>query len=92
LKSDQINNTVLDKNCLPHHIAIIMDGNGRWAKQRFMNRVKGHKQGSEIVRSIITACREIGIKVLTLYAFSTENWDRPKAEVKAIWLKGVKVP
>ena len=61
-----------------------MDGNGRWAKKKFMNRIRGHEQGSETVRSIVTAAREVGIKVLTLYAFSTENWDRPKAEVKAL--------
>ncbi len=63
---------------------MIMDGNGRWAKKKFMNRIKGHEQGSNTVREVVTACREIGIKVLTLYAFSTENWARPKAEVTAL--------
>ncbi len=69
---------------LPSHVAIIMDGNGRWAKKRLMNRVKGHEKGSDTVRSIVTASREIGIKCLTLYAFSTENWARSESEVKAL--------
>ncbi|MFA5904323.1 MAG: undecaprenyl diphosphate synthase family protein, partial [Desulfobacula sp.] len=69
---------------LPSHVAIIMDGNGRWAKKRLMNRVKGHEKGSDTVRSIVTVSREIGIKFLTLYAFSTENWARPDSEVKAL--------
>jgi len=63
-----------------------MDGNGRWAKKRLMNRVLGHEQGSQTVRSIVTAAREIGIGTLTLYAFSTENWARPKSEVKALMM------
>lgn len=72
----------MDKNLkLPSHIAIIMDGNGRWAKKRNMPRIFGHKQGANSVRTITTACAEIGIKYLTLYAFSTENWKRPKQEV-----------
>jgi len=61
-----------------------MDGNGRWAKKRLLNRVKGHQQGAKIVRTIVTACRDIGISYLTLYAFSTENWLRPKSEVAAL--------
>ncbi|MBW1893288.1 MAG: isoprenyl transferase [Deltaproteobacteria bacterium] len=69
---------------MPEHVAIIMDGNGRWAKKRLLNRIKGHEKGSETVRSIVRAGRKIGIKYLTLYAFSTENWQRPKAEVKAL--------
>jgi len=69
---------------LPAHVAIIMDGNGRWAKKRLMNRITGHEKGSETVREIVKASREIGIKVLTLYAFSTENWQRPKTEVSAL--------
>lgn len=69
---------------LPRHIAIIMDGNGRWAKKRLLNRVKGHEEGTESVRVIVRTCREIGIEVLTLYAFSTENWRRPKYEVKSL--------
>ena len=64
------------------HIAIIMDGNGRWAKNRDLKRIEGHKRGAEVVREITTHCAKIGIKFLTLYAFSTENWKRPKAEVE----------
>jgi undecaprenyl diphosphate synthase len=63
-----------------------MDGNGRWAKKRLMNRVKGHEKGTQTVRSIVTACTELGIGTLTLYAFSTENWARPKHEVKALMM------
>lgn len=74
----------LDPSKLPSHIAVIMDGNGRWAKQRLMNRVKGHEKGAEAVRRIVRACREIGIETLTLYAFSTENWQRSKTEVTAL--------
>jgi undecaprenyl diphosphate synthase len=61
-----------------------MDGNGRWAKKRFFNRVKGHEKGTETVREIVRACRRIGVRVLTLYAFSTENWQRPKHEIEAL--------
>lgn len=69
---------------LPVHIAVIMDGNGRWAKQRGYKRVFGHKNGVKAVRSTVEAAGEIGIKYLTLYAFSTENWNRPKVEVNAL--------
>jgi undecaprenyl diphosphate synthase len=72
------------KETLPRHIAIIMDGNGRWAKKRLLNRIIGHTKGVDAVREVVTACRELGIKTLTLYAFSTENWKRPKKEVDAI--------
>jgi len=74
----------LDTSNIPSHIAIIMDGNGRWAKKRLFHRVKGHEKGSETVRTIVRSCREIGIAHLTLYAFSTENWQRPKTEVAAL--------
>ena len=74
----------LDASKLPGHVAIIMDGNGRWAKKRLMNRIKGHQAGAETVRRIVRTCREIGIPILTLYAFSTENWQRPKIEVAAL--------
>jgi undecaprenyl diphosphate synthase len=74
----------LDKTKLPRHVAIIMDGNGRWARKRLLNRVNGHERGSETVRDIVRACRELGISILTLYAFSTENWQRPKMEVQAL--------
>ena len=66
---------------LPTHVAIIMDGNGRWAKQRNLPRVEGHRNGAESVRAVVRAAGEIGIKYLTLYAFSVENWNRPKEEV-----------
>lgn len=69
---------------LPLHVAIIMDGNGRWAKQRGMDRIYGHQQGVNAVREIIEAAAEVGIKFLTLYAFSTENWGRPDNEVSAL--------
>ena len=74
----------LDLNAIPAHVAFIMDGNGRWAKKRLMNRVKGHEQGAQTVKEVVTTCRELRIDVLTLYAFSTENWARPKEEVKAL--------
>jgi undecaprenyl diphosphate synthase len=71
----------LDRNSLPHHIAIIMDGNGRWALRRGLPRVAGHKKGVDTVRRVTEQCRQLGIQVLTLYAFSDENWGRPKEEV-----------
>ena len=71
----------IDKDRLPVHIAIIMDGNGRWAKEQGQDRLFGHYQGVESVRNIVEGCAEIGIEYLTLYAFSTENWDRPEYEV-----------
>lgn len=74
----------IDSAKLPQHIAIIMDGNGRWAHQRGEERVFGHHNGVESVRQVSEACAEIGIKFLTLYAFSTENWNRPKEEVDAL--------
>ena len=74
----------LDLQKLPKHVAIIMDGNGRWAKQRAMNRIRGHEEGAESVRTIVQATREIGIPWLTLYAFSEENWGRPRYEVEAL--------
>ena len=66
---------------LPHHIAIIMDGNGRWAQRRALPRSMGHRAGVETLRKVVKTCSELGIKVLTVYAFSTENWSRPKDEV-----------
>ena len=74
----------LDTNRIPHHIAIIMDGNGRWAKARGLNRSMGHQQGVGAVREITTACSRLGVKYLTLYTFSTENWKRPVDEVAAL--------
>ena len=69
---------------LPKHVAIIMDGNGRWAKKRALNRIRGHENGMNSVRDIVRTSREIGISYLTLYAFSEENWKRPKHEVDAL--------
>ncbi len=74
----------MDKITIPEHIAIIMDGNGRWAKKRGLPRVKGHYEGAKGVRGIVESCSEIGVKYLTLYAFSTENWKRPKTEIWAL--------
>ncbi|MBO4655365.1 MAG: isoprenyl transferase [Bacteroidales bacterium] len=74
----------IDKARVPAHIAIIMDGNGRWAKQQSQERVFGHQHGVESVRRVIEAAAEAGVKYLTLYTFSTENWNRPKAEVDAL--------
>ncbi|MGN6386943.1 MAG: isoprenyl transferase [Verrucomicrobiota bacterium] len=69
---------------MPTHVAVIMDGNGRWAKLRHLPRVEGHRMGVESVRAIVRACGEFGIKYLTLYAFSVENWNRPKDEVDTL--------
>ena len=74
----------IDKKKMPKHIAIIMDGNGRWAKQHGKNRIFGHKQGAKAVKEIVKISGEIELEYLTLYAFSTENWNRPKLEVEAL--------
>ncbi|WP_299526469.1 isoprenyl transferase [Winogradskyella sp.] len=74
----------INKEKLPNHVAIIMDGNGRWAKQKGLMRVMGHENGTKAVRQAVEASAEIGIKNLTLYAFSTENWKRPKLEVQTL--------
>jgi undecaprenyl diphosphate synthase len=71
----------IDPGGMPRHIAIIMDGNGRWAVRRGMPRIMGHKRGAETVRNVVEQCRKLGIEVLTLYAFSDENWGRPRQEV-----------
>ncbi len=68
----------------PRHIAIIMDGNGRWARERGLPRIRGHEEGAESVRAVLRACGEAGVEFLTVYAFSTENWKRPEAEVAAL--------
>ncbi|MDY6854262.1 MAG: isoprenyl transferase [Thermodesulfobacteriota bacterium] len=74
----------LNREGLPKHIAIIMDGNGRWAKRKRKSRIFGHEKGSDTVREVVRTCRKLGIEVLTLYAFSMENWDRPALEVNAL--------
>jgi len=75
----------VDPGRLPAHIAIIMDGNGRWARRRGQLRVAGHKAGMRPVRTIIETCAQMGIRVLTLYAFSIENWKRPRTEIEMLW-------
>jgi undecaprenyl diphosphate synthase len=75
----------IDAQRLPAHIAIIMDGNGRWAKRRSLPRAAGHRAGVEPVRTTVDACARLGLEVLTLYAFSTENWKRPRTEVDMLW-------
>src|SRR5436189_2537718 len=74
----------IDRGALPAHIAIIMDGNGRWARRRGVPRVAGHRAGINAVREVVEGSAELGIQVLTLYAFSVENWKRPKAEVTTL--------
>jgi len=74
----------IDSDNLPRHIAIIMDGNGRWAKKHMVGRIRGHKKGAQAVRATVRACRKLGIEYLTLFAFSVENWNRPEQEVKAL--------
>lgn len=74
----------IDLSNIPKHIGIIMDGNGRWAKQRNLPRAMGHRAGVETIRDVVKECNRIGVKYLTLYAFSTENWKRPKDEVNAL--------
>lgn len=75
---------MIDKNKVPRHIAIIMDGNGRWAQKRGLPKIFGHRQGAKTVEKIVRACGELGIEVLTLYTFSLENWQRPKKEVDTL--------
>jgi undecaprenyl diphosphate synthase len=74
----------LDPDRIPKHVAVIMDGNGRWAKKRLLNRLKGHEKGAEAVRTIVRTARKLNIDALTLYAFSTENWQRPQTEVSGL--------
>ncbi|MCX5705287.1 MAG: isoprenyl transferase [Candidatus Omnitrophica bacterium] len=75
---------MIDKNNLPKHVAIIMDGNGRWAKEKGLGRIAGHLEGIERVRDTVNTAAELGIKALTFFAFSTENWSRPKSEVSML--------
>ena len=76
--------TQINSKQLPEHVAIIMDGNGRWAKRKGLSRIRGHRKGADTVRKIVTFSREIGIRWLTLYAFSEENWKRPSSEVQGL--------
>lgn len=75
---------VIDHNIIPQHVAIIMDGNGRWAKRRGMPRSMGHRAGADVLKEIVMAADEIGIRALTVYGFSTENWKRPEQEVSLL--------
>jgi undecaprenyl diphosphate synthase len=84
MKAKSLKNRI-EKDRLPTHIAIIMDGNGRWARNRGLSRAAGHRAGADSVRAVVEGCRELGVKVLTLYAFSTENWNRPKREIDTLW-------
>lgn len=80
----KLQDRLIESGEIPQHVAIIMDGNGRWAKRRGMPRIAGHKEGVNSVRDIVEACAQLGVKYLTLYAFSTENWNRPKEEVSLL--------
>ena len=85
ISAEQPSTEKINLEKLPQHLAIIMDGNGRWARERNLSRIEGHRAGAESVRTIVRACRRIGIPILTLYAFSKENWQRPSREVQALW-------
>lgn len=76
--------SIPDTSVVPRHVAIVMDGNGRWAKKRFLPRVAGHRRGVEAVRAVVRACAERGVEYLTLFAFSSENWRRPEEEVSVL--------
>ncbi|MBN1255944.1 MAG: isoprenyl transferase [Deltaproteobacteria bacterium] len=80
----EINEKRLDLKKVPYHIAIVMDGNGRWAQRRGLSRIEGHQRGLEAAQTVVEACEALGVKILTLYAFSKENWRRPKREVNAL--------
>ena len=84
MPKENIEDSIIIKNNIPKHIAIIMDGNGRWAKEHSLPRIAGHKEGIDSVRAITKQCGDIGVKHLSLYTFSSENWHRPKNEVKAL--------
>ena len=88
-KDEKLRKNLLANGNLPRHIAIIMDGDRRWAVERKLPKTDGHKYGRESVRDVVRACGQLGIEVLTLYTFSTENWSRPKAEVATLmyWLR-----
>jgi undecaprenyl diphosphate synthase len=79
-----VNNGAMQLERVPYHLAIIMDGNGRWARSRGLPRLAGHKAGVENLRRVLRACTEFGIKILTIYAFSTENWGRPESEISGL--------
>jgi len=82
IDEEALRTTLIDSGRLPRHVAVIMDGNGRWARERKRPRIEGHREGMESVRAVVKACSQLGVRYLTLYAFSTENWKRPAAEVR----------
>jgi len=84
MKESEIKSRIIENGNIPRHVAIIMDGNGRWAQKRGRPRVYGHQQGMKSVREVVEGCRELGCEVLTLYAFSEENWNRPRREIEAL--------
>ncbi len=84
MKESEIKSRIIENGNIPRHVAIIMDGNGRWAQNRGRPRVYGHQQGMKSVREVVEGCRELGCEVLTLYAFSEENWNRPRKEIVAL--------
>lgn len=84
-KNEEFNYHVLDKDNIPQHIAFIMDGNGRWAKKRKMPRTYGHHEGTKTIRDVALHCNKLGVKAMTVYAFSTENFARPEQEVQYIF-------
>src|SRR4051794_17162769 len=84
-ESDWLIATQLDPKRLPVHVAVIMDGNGRWARQRNLPRIVGHKAGIDSVRTTVETCAQLGLEALTLYAFSVENWKRPRHEIEGLW-------
>ncbi len=75
---------LVDQNNIPRHIVVIMDGNGRWARKKNLDRISGHREGMKSVRSVVKASRELGVELITLFAFSAQNWQRPKSEVRAL--------
>lgn len=85
MDENELKDNILAHGNIPAHVAIIMDGNGRWAKAKGLTRLKGHEEGIKSVRAVVEASGELGIKVLTLYTFSKENWRRPKSEIKGLW-------
>ena len=82
--------SLIDREKLPSHVAIIMDGNGRWAKNKNLDRISGHREGMKSVRAVVTAAKDLGIGYVTLYAFSAQNWQRPKNEVDALMARLVR--
>ncbi|MDP4179808.1 MAG: isoprenyl transferase [Bacillota bacterium] len=83
-QNSDLKESLIDPNNIPAHIAIIMDGNGRWAKKRKLPKIIGHREGSSVLKKIVAHCDKLGVKYLTVYAFSTENWSRPKGEVEGL--------